>query len=104
MAVLALVLVLAAACSAGPDEQPSDRVCDDTTCISVVKLGQSLDRQLQGYVVGYVVLVGSSQVFADGQARKDSDPPSLPYIVATRCPTQPFHRPSPADAHERSQR
>ncbi|HSO53448.1 MAG TPA: hypothetical protein VL330_11995, partial [Actinomycetes bacterium] len=78
MAVLALVLVLAAACSAGPDEKPSDRVCDDTACISAVKLGQGLDRQLQGHVVGYVVLVGSSQVFASGQARKDSDPPSLP--------------------------
>jgi CubicO group peptidase (beta-lactamase class C family) len=73
--VLALVLVLAAACFADSDEKPSDRVCDDTACISAVKLGQSLDRQLQGHVVGYVVLAGSSQVFAGGQARKDSDPP-----------------------------
>jgi hypothetical protein len=78
--VLALVLVLAAACFADSDEKPSDRVCDDTACISAVKLGQSLDRQLQGHVVGYVVLAGSSQVFAGGQARKDSDPHQHPAV------------------------
>ena len=40
-------------------------------------LAHSIDNQLRGTAVGYVALVGRSQVVASGLARKATDPPKL---------------------------
>jgi len=53
------------------------RVCTSSACISLSRLASSIDTQLKGNVVGYVALVGQSQVVASGLARTAADPPKL---------------------------
>jgi hypothetical protein len=53
------------------------RVCTPGACISLSRLAHSIDAQLKGKVVGYVALVGQSQVVASGLARTAADPPKL---------------------------
>jgi len=53
------------------------RVCTSSACISLSRLASSIDAQLKGNVVGYVALVGQSQVVASGLARTAADPPKL---------------------------
>ena len=53
------------------------RVCASSACISLSRLAHSIDSQLRGNVVGYVALVGQSQVVASGLARTAADPPRL---------------------------
>jgi CubicO group peptidase (beta-lactamase class C family) len=53
------------------------RACASSACISLSRLASSIDTQLKGNVVGYVALVGQSQVVASGLARTAADPPKL---------------------------
>jgi CubicO group peptidase (beta-lactamase class C family) len=53
------------------------RACTPRACISLRRLASSIDTQLKGNVVGYVALVGQSQVVASGLARTAADPPKL---------------------------
>ena len=53
------------------------RVCTSSACISLSGLARSIDAQLRGNVVGYVALVGQSQVVSSGLARTAADPPKL---------------------------
>ncbi len=53
------------------------RVCASSACISLSRLAHSIDSRLRGNVVGYVALVGQSQVVASGLARTAADPPRL---------------------------
>ena len=53
------------------------RVCTPRACISLSQLARSIDTQLKGNVVGYVALVGQSQVVSSGPARTAADPPKL---------------------------
>ena len=75
-------------CGGGPDAGPAParppvpaasagRVCTPSACISLSRLAHSIDSQLKGNVVGYVALVGQSQVVASGLARTAADPPRL---------------------------
>ena len=86
------VVALAASClsgcgggpSAGPAATPppapagsAGRACAPRACISLSRLVHSIDSQLRGNVVGYVALIGQSQVVASGLARTAADPPRL---------------------------
>jgi CubicO group peptidase (beta-lactamase class C family) len=86
------VVALAASCTSGPGAGPgaggpatsppvpagsAGRVCTPRACISLSRLARSIDAQLKGNVVGYVALVGHSQVVASGLARTAADPPKL---------------------------
>jgi CubicO group peptidase (beta-lactamase class C family) len=90
--VVALAVVaLAASCTSGSSAGPgaggtaatpasagsAGRVCTSSACISLSRLASSIDAQLKGNVVGYVALVGPSQVVASGLARTAEDPPKL---------------------------
>jgi CubicO group peptidase (beta-lactamase class C family) len=55
----------------------ADRVCTPSACISLGRLAGSVATRLKGNVVGYVVLVGTSQADASGLARTAVDPPKL---------------------------
>jgi len=89
--VIALgVVALAASCTAGPGAggpattRPpvpagsADRICTAHACISLSRLARSIDTQLNGKVVGYVELIGTSIVVSSGLARTATDPPKLP--------------------------
>jgi CubicO group peptidase (beta-lactamase class C family) len=87
------VVALAASCTSGSSAGPGaggpaatrppvpagsvGRVCTPRGCISLSRLAGSIDTQLRGNVVGYVALVGQSQVVASGLARTAADPPRL---------------------------
>ena len=85
------VVALAASCVSGCGGGPgaggpaatsapagsAGRVCTPSACISLSRLARSIDSQLRGNVVGYVALVGQSQVVASGLARTAADPPKL---------------------------
>ena len=55
----------------------ADRVCTAGACVSLSRLAHGINTQLEEKVVGYVVLIGRSRVFASGLARTASDPPQL---------------------------
>jgi CubicO group peptidase (beta-lactamase class C family) len=85
------VVALTASCTSGSGPGPgaggpaatpalagsAGRVCTPRACISLSRLARSIDAQLKGNVVGYVALVGRSQVVASGLARTAADPPKL---------------------------
>jgi CubicO group peptidase (beta-lactamase class C family) len=83
------VVALAASCTAGPGAGgpaaasppvpagSADRVCTARACISLSRLARSIDAQLKGKVVGYVALIGTSQVVSGGLARTAANPPKL---------------------------
>jgi CubicO group peptidase (beta-lactamase class C family) len=85
------VVALAASCVSGcgggpgaggpaatpPPAGSAGRVCTPSACISLSRLARSIDSQLKGNVVGYVALIGQSQVVASGLARTAADPPKL---------------------------
>ena len=87
------VVALAASCTSGSSAGPgaggpaatrppvpagsAGRVCTSSACISLSGLARSIDAQLRGNVVGYVALVGQSQVVSSGLARTAADPPKL---------------------------
>src|SRR5690349_2511249 len=87
------VMALAASClsgcgggptAGGPAATPppapagsAGRACAPRACISLSRLASSIDTQLKGHVVGYVALVGQSNVVASGFARTAADPPKL---------------------------
>jgi CubicO group peptidase (beta-lactamase class C family) len=60
-----------------PPAGSAGRVCTPGACISLSRLAHSIDSQLRGNVVGYIALVGQSQVVASGLARTAADPPKL---------------------------
>jgi len=86
------VVALAASCTSGPSAGPNagrpanpppvpagsaDSVCTPHACISLSRLASSIDTQLEGKVVGYVALIGTSKVVSSGLARTAADPPKL---------------------------
>ena len=87
------VVALAASCTSGPGAGPgaggpaatpppvpagsANRVCTPSACISLSRLASSIDTQLKGNVVGYVALIGTSEVVSSGLARTAADPPKL---------------------------
>ena len=84
-------VLLAASCTAGPGAGPGaggpaatpppvgsgDRACTPRACISLGRLASSIDTQLNGKVVGYVALIGTSKAVSSGLARTAADPPKL---------------------------
>ncbi len=68
--------------AAGPAATPAaagsaGRACAPRGCISLSRLAHGIDSQLRGHVVGYVALVGQSNVVSSGLARTAADPPKL---------------------------
>jgi CubicO group peptidase (beta-lactamase class C family) len=78
LGVIALAASCLAGCGSGPPKASSaDRACTPHACVSLSRLAHSIDTQLRGTAVGYVVLVGQSHVVASGLARTAADPPKL---------------------------
>jgi CubicO group peptidase (beta-lactamase class C family) len=85
---VALAASCLAGCGGGPAAGPAATrppaptasaggACAARGCISVSRLAHSIDSQLRGKAVGYVALVGQSNVVASGFARTAADPPKL---------------------------
>ena len=64
--------------SGAPSVQSNpDTVCDGTGCISLKKFSENIDSELQGKVVGYVSMIGSTPIISTyGQARTAANPPA----------------------------
>ena len=89
LGIVALAASCISGCGGGPDAGgpaatpppasagSAGRVCTPSACISLSRLASSIDSELRGSVVGYVALVGPSQVVASGLARTAADPPRL---------------------------
>jgi CubicO group peptidase (beta-lactamase class C family) len=86
-------VALAASCTSGSSAGPgaggqeassppvpagsADRVCTPDACILLSRLAGSIGTQLEGKVVGYVALIGTSKGVSSGLARTAADPPML---------------------------
>jgi CubicO group peptidase (beta-lactamase class C family) len=92
MVTVALLLAAAiSACTAGGEHtvaRPStassnayhvagDELCNETKCISVPLLRESVIRSLTGNVVGGIVLIGNTEPYTTGYARRSGDHPVL---------------------------
>ena len=88
LGAIALAASCLSGCGGGPTAGPAatpppaptgsaSRACAPRECISLSRLAHSIDSQLQGHVVGYVALIGTSKVVASGLARTAADPPKL---------------------------
>jgi CubicO group peptidase (beta-lactamase class C family) len=85
------VVALTASCTSGPGAGPgaggpaaapppagsAGRACTPHACISLSRLAGSIETQLNGKVVGYVALIGTSKTVSSGLARTAADPPKL---------------------------